>query len=118
MIMKKIKSKQIIALDWLIIATSIITMILTFIFQNCCILKRIGIGLGVIGLIYIFFILCIFVFKRIKFDWYLARGNFLRKSVLVVFVVPFLLYAMMCCMKSPKEMLFIYIFIYNAIVRH
>lgn len=34
MIMKKIKSKLIIYLDWLIIATSIITMILTFIFQN------------------------------------------------------------------------------------
>ena len=106
MIMKKIKSNLFDVIDWSLIILCFMTMILTFIFQNCCILKRIGIGLGVIGLVYIFFILCIFVFKRIKFDWYLAKGDFLRKSVLVVFVVPFLLYAIMCCMKSPKEMLF------------
>lgn len=104
--MKKIKSNLFDIIDWSLIILCFMTMILTFIFQNCCILKRIGIGLGVIGLIYIFFILCIFVFKRIKFDWYLAKGNFLRKSVLVVFVVPFVLYAMMCWKKSPKEMLF------------
>ena len=105
--MKKIKSNLFDVIDWSLIILCFMTMILTFIFQNCCIMKRIGIGLGVIGLIYIIFILCIFVFKRIKFDWYLAKGNFLRKSVLVVFVVPFVLYFIMMCWKqSPEEMLY------------
>lgn len=105
--MKKIKSNIFDFIDWSLIILCIITMILTFKFQDSSILKCVGIGLGVIGLIYIMVILYTFVLKRIKFDWYLAKGDFLRKVFLVVFVVPFMMFALMSsCKKQAKEIVY------------
>lgn len=93
-------------IDWILIVVSFFTTIITFIIPNCCVLRWIGMTLGVVGVIYIAVILYTFIANRIKFDWYLVKNDFLRKTVMVVLIVPFVLYLFMSCNISTKEMVF------------
>lgn len=105
----KLFHKSLKMLDWSLILGSVIIMSLIFAFPEVSALKVIGYILGIIGALYLLGILRCFIFNRIAFDWYLVKGNFLRKVAALVFVFPLVI--MMGievlsednCSKIPQE---------------
>ncbi len=48
-----------------------------------------------IGVIYLLYAIYLWFFKKAAFDWHLLHGNFLRKVICMVILVPFILMAIM-----------------------
>ncbi len=61
---------------------------------------------GVLGGIYVVYGLYLFFFRRVKFDWHLLRGHFLRKVIVLVLLVPFIItfgFLIYDCASEPKQ---------------
>ena len=87
----KLFHKSLKMLDWSLILGSVIVISLIFAFPEVGAFEVIGDILGGIGALYLLGILRCFIFDRIAFDWYLVKGNFLRKVAALVFVFPLMI---------------------------
>ena len=60
---------------------------------------------GILGACYLLYAVILFFFMRIEFDWKLIHGNFLRKVICLVVLLPFTLtYCIMPVVSDPKEL--------------
>ena len=71
------------------------------VFMFCCV--------GAVGIIYLFYSVCLLLFDRVTFDWYLLRENYILKVIALVLYTPFvlaLLYQWKAEEKTSKALIF------------
>lgn len=63
---------------------------------------------AVVGLIYVAYPICLYLFRRADFDWHLINGHFMRKVCCLVILTPFVLTVVgdIFFIDSPKEMVY------------
>lgn len=88
--MNKIRRKVAGSLDWISIAAGCSVWLLVFISPELRFLRLLTILLGVVGLAYFGYAVSLII-KRPSFDWHLIHGNFLRKVICLVVLMPFVL---------------------------
>lgn len=91
--------------DWTAIPLGCITMICAFSNLGGAWLDVLISVTGVLGALYALYAIYMFVFQRVRFDWHLINGNFLRKVVSLTLLMPFTLTMLsMLIISSPKEL--------------
>ncbi|MBR6692164.1 MAG: hypothetical protein IKL75_05965 [Bacteroidaceae bacterium] len=78
-------------LDLACIFSSVILFVLLLVWPENRLLKFSSVVLGILGLLYLFRTLRL-LFYMPKFDWHLIHGNFLRKVICFVMMMPFMLF--------------------------
>lgn len=78
-------------MDLACIFSSVILFVLLLVWPENCWLKFSSVVLGILGLLYLFRTLRL-LFYMPKFDWHLIHGNFLRKVICFVMMMPFMLF--------------------------
>lgn len=82
-------------LDWIAIPVGMCAMFLAFVRpESSCmevIYKALMLLSAALGLLYLMMALFLWFFRRVDFDWYLVHGDFLRKIICLVLLLPFTL---------------------------